>query len=150
MGTEAHQDTETSAEEMQLQTIEAMAGEGDDYSPDLDQEADEQARSEADAAAARQGAVMALSLVETVVKMRWSFIDIADEQKEAVIEKAVPVMQKYGADLPEFLKPYREEIELGMVVAATGFGVFMQVKAYEAAQEQAREEKPVDGEEVQA
>jgi len=100
-------------------------------------EAEEQKdqQSEADEMAAQQGAIMAVSMVETLVKMRWSFVQIDDSVRGSVIEKAVPVFRKYGADLPDFLKPYREEIELAMVVAVAGFGVYTQVQMHKAAEE---------------
>jgi len=99
------------------------------------QERDQQA--EADEAAARAGAAMAYGFCETVLKMRFPYIEIPGEQRHQIIEKATPVMRKYGAELPAWLKPYQEEIELGMTLAATGFGVYMQVQQHR--KEQARQ-----------
>ena len=96
-----------------------------------------QAKAEADEAAARAGAAMAYGFCETVLRMRFPYIEIPGEQRHQIIEKATPVMRKYGAELPAWLKPYQEEIELGMTLAATGFGVYMQVQQHR--KEQARQ-----------
>ncbi|NQY84100.1 MAG: hypothetical protein HRT34_04765, partial [Alcanivorax sp.] len=62
------------------------------------QEAQEKA--EADEAAARAGAAMAYGFCETVLRMRFPYIEIPGEQRHQIIEKATPVMRKYGAELP--------------------------------------------------
>lgn len=122
-------------EKLESETIEeqdaAIEGEigGDQEQKEREQEQDQ---------AAKAGAVMAVSFVETLVKMRWQFVQIEPEVKAQVIEKAVPVVKKYDAELPAWLKPYQEEIELGMVVAAAGFGVAMQVRMHNA--EKAKQE----------
>ncbi|AMO56621.1 hypothetical protein GZ77_03560 [Endozoicomonas montiporae] len=114
-------------------------------------EQSEQAQQQANAedVAAQQGAVMAVSMVETLVKMRWSFVQIDDGIRGQVIEKAVPVCKKYGSDFPDWLKPFREEIELGMVVAAAGFGIWSQIKAHEAAQQSPQETEQGAGDEAE-
>lgn len=105
-------------------------------------EQEQQQTQQADAAelAAQQCAAMAVGMVEDFLKMRWSFLQIDDGAKEQVTEKAVPVFRKYGGDLPNWLKPYREEIALGMVLAAAGVGVYTQVQQHNL-QGQAREKE---------
>ena len=97
-------------------------------------EADDQKTEQETAAdlAAQQGAAFAVSMAETFLKMRWSFVQVDDAVKEQVAEKAVPVFRKYGGELPDWLQPYKEEIELGMVVAVAGLGIVSQVKAHQA------------------
>jgi hypothetical protein len=97
-------------------------------SPEMEKDKAKQAEREADELAARQGAIMATSFAETLLGMKFPGVAIQQEQKDAIVEKATPVMLKYGAGLPDWLQPYREEIELGMVIASTGVGVYMQVQ----------------------
>lgn len=97
-------------------------------SPEMEKDKARQAEREADELAARQGAIMATSFAETLLGMKFPGVAIQQEQKDAIVEKATPVMLKYGAGLPDWLQPYREEIELGMVIASTGVGVYMQVQ----------------------
>lgn len=82
----------------------------------------------ADEAAARAGAAMAVGFCESLLGMKYPFVSVPKEQKFQIIEKATPVMRKYGGGLPEWLRPYQEEIELGMVVGTAGVGIFMQVQ----------------------
>lgn len=77
----------------------------------------------ADEAAARAGAAMAVGFAETMLAMKYPFVQIPKEQRFQIIEKATPVMRKYGGGLPEWLRPYQEEIELGMVIGTAGVGV---------------------------
>lgn len=93
------------------------------------------AQDEADEAAARAGAAMAVGFAETMLGMKYPFVQIPKEQRFQIIEKATPVMRKYGGGLPDWLRPYQEEIELGMVVATAGVGVFMQVQQHKAAEQ---------------
>jgi hypothetical protein len=97
-------------------------------SPEMEKDKAKQAEREADELAARQGAIMATSFAETLLGMKFPGVAIQQEQKDAIVEKATPVMLKYGAGLPDWLQPYREEIELGMVIASTGVGVYVQVQ----------------------
>lgn len=82
----------------------------------------------ADEAAARAGAAMAVGFCESLLGMKYPYVSVPKEQKFQIIEKATPVMRKYGGGLPEWLRPYQEEIELGMVVGTAGVGIFMQVQ----------------------
>lgn len=102
--------------------------ESETVSPEMEKDKAKQAEREADELAARQGAIMATSFAETMLGMKFPGVAIQQEQKDAIVEKATPVMLKYGAGLPDWLQPYREEIELGMVIASTGVGVYMQVQ----------------------
>lgn len=108
------------------QQTEAIAGE-------LESKEDIEQQQAAEDAAARAGAVMAVSFAETALKMWKPYVELPKETKEALIEKGVPVVKKHNAEMPEWLQPYKEEIELASVVAMAGVSIFMQVKAYEAA-----------------
>ncbi len=110
---------------------------GDDESLGTDMQA-QKAKAEQDAAdeaAARAGAAMAVGFCESLLGMKYPFVSVPKEQKHQIIEKATPVMRKYGGGLPEWLRPYQEEIELGMVVATAGVGIFMQVQHHKHAEQ---------------
>ena len=96
------------------------------------QAAAQSASLEAEQAAARAGAAFAVGFAESVIKMRAPYVVIGDEQKEQVIEKTAAVLAKHGGGMPEWLVPYREELELGITLASAGFGVFVQVQAHQA------------------
>ncbi|WP_419536210.1 hypothetical protein [Endozoicomonas sp.] len=102
----------------------------------VEAETQQEQQSEAADLAAQQGAAFAVGMVESLVKLKWAFVQIDEGTKQAITEKAVPVFRKYGGDLPSWLQPYREEIELGVVVAVAGFGIYSQVKAKEAEEQQ--------------
>lgn len=103
----------------------------------------QQAASAADIdAAALKGAAMAVGFAEALVKMKWDFVTIPQPLHEALIAKAAPVVKKRagGGQLPAWLEPYREEVELAVVVLATGAVIAVQVKAHDAQIRQAAQE----------
>lgn len=110
----------------------------------VEAETQQEQQSEAADMAAQQGAEFAVDMVETLVKMRCPYVVIEDGTKEAITDKAIPVFRKYGGELPEWLQPYREEIELGMVLAVAGVGIYGQVKQHEAEQEKKNNEPEAD------
>lgn len=115
----------------------ASDDQGDDESLGTDIQA-QKAKAEQDAAdeaAARAGAAMAVGFCESLLGMKYPFVSVPKEQKHQIIEKATPVMRKYGGGLPDWLRPYQEEIELGMVVATAGVGIFMQVQHHKHAEQ---------------
>lgn len=129
-----------------LNSFEAeAASEGEYIEAEMKAEQQQAEQGEAERMAAEHGAIMAVSFAETLLKMKYPYVAIDDSTKARLVEKTAPVMLKHGGGLPEWLQPYREEIELGMVVAVAGFGVFMQVKAHQAAEEAAREAEEEDG-----
>ncbi len=99
-----------------------------------------QAEENAEEAAAKAGAAMAVGFAETMLRMRYDYVVIPAEQKGQIQEKTAAVLAKHGGGMPEWLQPYSEEIELGMTLAATGFGIYMQVKAHEEANQPQPEE----------
>lgn len=103
------------------------------------QTASQQAQGEAEQAAARAGAAFAVGFLESVVKMRAPYVVFGDEQKEQVVEKTAAVLAKHGGGMPEWLVPYREELELGIVLASAGFGVYVQIQTHNAAEAEAHE-----------
>ncbi|WP_211831152.1 hypothetical protein [Kistimonas asteriae] len=107
-------------------------------------------QAEADEAAARQGAMMAVAMVETLVKMRFDFVTIQPEIRGQIVEKGAAVIRKHGGGLPDWLQPYQEEIELGMVVASAGFGVYMQVQAHKQMEAKKAKQGENDGNAVSA
>lgn len=114
-------------------------GEGESLTGTVKEEQErkaQQAEQEAaDEAAARAGAAMAVGFAETMLGMKYPFVQIPKEQRFQIIEKATPVMRKYGGGLPDWLRPYQEEIELGLVIGTAGVGVFMQVQQHKAAEQ---------------
>lgn len=107
---------------------------------EVETENDRKSKASAEDEAARAGAAMAVGFAEAMVKMKWSFVQIPAEQRAQVIDKATPVVKKYGTSLPPWLLPYQDEIELGMVLAVAGFGIYAQVQAHKAAEDQAKQE----------
>ena len=94
-----------------------------------EREADEQERAKQQAA--EQGAALAVAFTETLVTMKYPYVVIDTGSKAQVEEKTSAVLYKHGGGLPEWLEPYREEIELGMVLAVAGFGVISQIAEHE-------------------
>lgn len=88
---------------------------------------------------AEQGAAFAVAMMESLIKGNLPFVEIEPEAKAQVQQKMVPVLMKHGGGMPEWLQPYREEIELGFVLATTGFGVAMQVRAHRIQEQQTQE-----------
>lgn len=54
------------------------------------------------------------------------YLKLPDEAGDALAEKLVPVLNKYDVGTPEFLDKWSEEIELGMVIAGIGYGLYQQ------------------------
>ena len=108
---------------------------------ELKREEQESVQGEAERLAAEQGAILAVSFAETLLKMKYSFVVIDDDTKGRLVEKTAPVMLKHGGGLPDWLLPYREEVELGIAVAVAGFGVYVQVQAHKQAEEARKREE---------
>ena len=150
--------TEAALEEVQnenaLSNLSLLEGEVAEESELFDPEAafktEDDAAAEADAeeAAAKAGAAMAVGFAETLLKMRYPFVHVPGEQKEQIQEKMAAVIGKHGGGLPEWLQPYSEEIELGMVVAAAGFGVWVQVQAHNQANQSEQPEENQGGDDA--
>lgn len=98
--------------------------------------AEQEAQKLASEAAARAAATMGVNLLTTMMLMQAPYLQIAPEATAAVIDKTVPVLVKHGVggDMPPWMAKYREEFELGMVVAGIGFGIFMQVQQHKQAE----------------
>ena len=102
--------------------------------------------------AALMGAAMAVSFMETVIKSRAPYVEIPPDAREAVKEKLAPVLRKSGGGMPRWLQPWKEEIELGMVLFGVGLGIMGQVQAHrhaeaeqQAQQDALAERRPVGG-----
>jgi len=139
---------ENAINNLSLMETEVSAEEQEIFDPEAAFKTDEaeQAEAEAEEAAAKAGAAMAVGFAETLLKMRYPFVHIPDEQKGQVKEKFTAVIAKHGGGLPEWLQPYSEEIELGMTLAATGFGVWVQIQAHN----QANQEENQGGEDARS
>lgn len=111
---------------------------------DIETESERKEQAKAEDEAARMGAAMAVGFVEMGLKMWKPYIVLPDDQKAALIEKGAPVAKKYDGGMPPWLAPYREEVELLVVVAVAGVSVVMQIKAHEAQQAE-QSEKPDGG-----
>jgi hypothetical protein len=64
-------------------------------------------------------------------------VTIPEPQKEEVASKAAVVIKKHlgGAEIPPWLKKYKEEIDLGLALGAFAFSVYRQKKAFDIEQE---------------
>lgn len=121
--------------------IEAESMEtGTDYNPVEDENADKLALAEQkqkEAAAVGQSMV-AVAVIGQVIELVRPDLTVSEAQKKQVQEKLAPVLLKYSTGgVPPWLIKYREEIELAGVLGMVGFGMFQQVKAKEAANDQA-------------
>ncbi|MFC3151790.1 hypothetical protein ACFOEK_12190 [Litoribrevibacter euphylliae] len=136
---EALQEQQEALNENALNNLSLLEGEVSDepelFDPEEAFKTDDAQQAEADAeeAAAKAGAAMAVGFADTLLRMRYPFVVIPAEQKGQVQEKVAAVISKHGGGLPEWLQPYSEEIELGMTLAATGFGIYLQVQAHNQA-----------------
>ncbi len=142
------QETETNQTLDNLDALDSMeAQESAELLQALEDDYQNEAGSEAAELPAAQGAAFAVGMVETLIKLKWSYVEIAPEVKAQVSEKAVPVFKKWGVgdSMPEWLQPWREEVELGIVVAVAGFGIYSQVNAHEAAEQDEEKNEPEAG-----
>jgi len=140
----------TEVQPAELDELEALVE--PEHEPDYDPEAeakaaeDEQAADDALRAESQASAQIAVSMVASTIEMVAPAANIPDQQREKVAAKLEAVIYKYGGVLPPWLAAYREELEFAGVLAITGFGVYMQVKAAKAAeakqQEAANGQKP--------
>ena len=124
--------------EATLGNLDVLAGDEEAESSELeDQLKDEDKKAEmsqADKEAAKHGAMMAVGFLEQIVKSKMPMIEYTDNQRVQLRDKIAPVMGKYGAGLPDWLIPYKEEIELGVALASMGFSTYLQYQGYLAQQ----------------
>tara|TARA_R110001599_G_scaffold287356_2_gene489900 strand:+ start:1873 stop:2367 length:495 start_codon:yes stop_codon:yes gene_type:complete len=124
--------------EATLNNLDALSSDEESESEELEQalrEDDKKAEmSQADKEAAKQGALMAVGFLEQMVKSKLPMIEYSDSQRIQLSEKIAPVMGKYGAGLPDWLMPYKEEIELGVCLASFGFSTYLQYQGFLAQQ----------------
>lgn len=101
-----------------------------------DQDAAAAARAQLDAAererAAQAGAIMATEFAARLVQMRWAYVQVPPQAKQDFAGALAPVLAKHGGGMPEWLLPYREEINLLMVGAGIGFSIYLQVQQHNA------------------
>ena len=118
---------------------ESMAT-GPDYNPLEDENADKLALAEQKQkeAAAVGRSMVAVAVIGQVIELVRPDLTVSEAQKKQVQEKLAPVLLKYSTGgVPPWLIKYREEIELAGVLGMVGFSMFQQVKAKEAANDQA-------------
>lgn len=108
----------------------------------LSKEAAEQLKA-AELAAATAAATMGVNALVALFTAQVPYVHIDDKAREAVIEKAAPVLVKHGVggELPPWLVKWREEIELGMVVGGIGFSVYIQVQQHKKAEAEAERQR---------
>src|SRR5690606_22601740 len=82
-------------------------------------------------AGARLMANMLTGAAAQGVQQVWG-VEVGKADQDKVAEKLAPVMAKYGGGMPEWLVPYKEEFELGVVLAGVGVGVYRQVQQRKA------------------
>ncbi len=121
--------------------IESQEAEAVALEEAIDNQIEGETLTEADKEAAKVGAMMAVGFLEQVVKMRLPMVEYSDDQKKQLGDKIEPVMMKYQTGLPEWLQPYKEEIELGICLGTMGFTTYLQVKAWEAEQQRQLKEQ---------
>ena len=96
---------------------------------ELLQKEENKKRDDEERRAAELGAKFAMGFASTM----WELfgpedVDVPDRHLKKIEEKLVPVMQKHRAGVPAYLKPWQEEIELGMALGGAAVGVAMAVK----------------------
>lgn len=112
---------------------------GPDFDPIIKekQEKEElQERKNAELAANGQ-AMVAVAVIGQVLEVVRPDLVVSNEQKTQIQQKLAPVLMKYSTGgVPPWLLKYREELELAGVLGMVGFGMYQQVKAKEAANDQ--------------
>lgn len=68
------------------------------------------------------------------------YVELPDDKRQELADKLAPVLAKSGGGMPEWLVPYKEELEFGMCLAGVGFGVLMQVKQHKKAAKLAQQQ----------
>ena len=99
---------------------------------DVQTEADQKQKQDDRDEAAIAGASMAVGAAEALLQMWKGYIVLDPDLKEQLIEKGAPVVKKHDAGLPDWLLPYKEEIELGFVLVMGGAGIYAQILDHEA------------------
>jgi len=124
--------TEETISNLDILDSEEQAGEqeAEALATELKEQTESSEMSEADAEAAKQGAMMAVGFLEQIVKAKMPMVEYSDDQKLHLGEKIAPVMGKYGAGLPEWMTPYKEEIELGICLGSMAFTTYLQYQAF--------------------
>lgn len=132
-----------------LSNLDALEGEEEAESSELEQTLKDDAKkaelSEADKEAAKHGAMMAVGFLEQIVKSKMPMIEYTDNQRVQLRDKIAPVMGKYGAGLPDWLIPYKEEIELGVCLGSMAFSTYLQYQGYLAQQRLEDEKRSKNG-----
>jgi hypothetical protein len=143
----------TDIDEQVLGDLEALRQEelaDEQAAPASGEEAEEaRARLAAEEAAEphyQAGAQMAVGFMEAMLTMAVPYVAIDPAAKEQVAAKLVPVMKKHGGGMPGWMMPYKEELELGMVLVGVGFGVLMQVRAHKLQETKGKPAKAGEGE----
>lgn len=122
-----------------LISAEESVNDGGDYNPAEDEQADKVAIAENKAAeaAANGQAMVAVAIIGEVIAMIRPDLAVGDKEKMQVQQKLAPVLLKYSTGgVPPWLLKYREELELAGALGFVGFGMFQQIKAAEAANDQ--------------
>lgn len=120
----------------------ALAEDGEaneDFYHDPQQEAEAEAKASAEEAAAEAGAAFITGMLETGVTYFYPFVSYEDSQREMARDRLKPLCMKYGGEMPEWLQPWREEIEAATFFTMVGIQTYMQVKAHKAAEEAEKE-----------
>jgi hypothetical protein len=121
-----------------------------DYDPAADEQADKQtiADNKAAEAAAMGQSMVAVAVIGQIIEVVRPDLTISEDQKKQVQAKLQPVLLKYSTGgVPPWLLKYREELELAGVLGMIGFGMYQQVKAQEAANDQ---QGGIDGEQSES
>lgn len=98
----------------------------DDFDPDAEKPAKEDEPSMLDKSMVLYG----IGFIEQAIKAhKHQDFSFDAEQVDAVANATVPLLKKYGGELPEWLQPYKEEIVFLVAVASLGFSAYMQCRA---------------------
>ena len=112
---------------------------GPDFDPIIKEKKEKeelQERKNAELAANGQ-AMVAVAVIGQVLEVVRPDLVVSNEQKTQIQQKLAPVLMKYSTGgVPPWLLKYREELELAGVLGMVGFGMYQQVKAKEAANDQ--------------
>lgn len=121
---------EATADELDAELIDAVKSENTEQAEGEKKDTENAAKT-----------AMIIGMVESILKARWPFLQIDSGVKLEVFEKVQPVFEKYGEGFPDWLAPWKEEIELGIVLSIAGYGIHSQISAH-AKKEENNNENP--------
>lgn len=100
-------------------------------------------QAEADRQSLIMTAAMAVNFTASTAESIWPCLSYDESLRAAAVEKLMPVLSKYGMEMPEWLKPYKEELEAGLFFGGIIFKSYIDIKAFNKAEAE-KEEKEAE------